>query len=103
MYSPVISELIDALRALPGVGPKSAQRMALQLLERNRKGAQRLAGALTNACEKIGHCESCRTLTEEAICLLIALRIKGEIKPRTKYRIKIKTIPQTRSILPKQI
>lgn len=72
MYSPVISELIDALRALPGVGPKSAQRMALQLLERNRKGAQRLAGALTNACEKIGHCESCRTLTEEAICHLCA-------------------------------
>lgn len=72
MYSPVISELIDALRALPGVGPKSAQRMALQLLERNRKGAQRLAGALTQACEKIGHCESCRTLTEEPICHLCA-------------------------------
>lgn len=78
MYSPVISELIDALRALPGVGPKSAQRMALQLLERNRKGAQRLVGALTQACEKIGHCESCRTLTEQPVCHLCASSRRSE-------------------------
>ena len=70
MYSPLISQLIESLRVLPGVGPKSAQRMALQLLERNQSGALRLAGALTQACEKVGRCESCRTLTEEAVCSL---------------------------------
>ncbi|HEY7773918.1 MAG TPA: recombination mediator RecR [Marinagarivorans sp.] len=70
MYSPLISQLIESLRVLPGVGPKSAQRMALQLLERNQKGALRLADALTQACEKVGHCESCRTLTEEPLCHL---------------------------------
>lgn len=70
MYSPLISQLIESLRVLPGVGPKSAQRMALQLLERNQSGAKRLADALTLACEKVGRCTSCRTLTEEEQCSL---------------------------------
>ncbi|WP_394203801.1 recombination mediator RecR [Marinagarivorans algicola] len=70
MYSPLISQLIESLRILPGVGPKSAQRMALQLLERNQAGAKRLADALMLACEKVGRCATCRTLTEESQCSL---------------------------------
>lgn len=70
MYSPLISQLIDALRILPGVGPKSAQRMALQLLERNKAGALRLAKTLEQACERVGRCQTCRTLTEEDQCSL---------------------------------
>lgn len=68
MFSPLIDELMSALRCLPGVGPKSAQRMALQLLERDREGAGRLALALSNAVEGVGRCRLCRTLTEQDIC-----------------------------------
>lgn len=71
-YSPLIDELIEALRCLPGVGPKSAQRMSFQLLERNRPGAQRLATALADAAEQVGHCRSCRTLTELEQCPICA-------------------------------
>lgn len=67
-FSPLIEELIQALRCLPGVGPKSAQRMALQLLERNRAGGARLSDVLARAMEQVGHCSSCRTLTEEDLC-----------------------------------
>ena len=72
MYSPLIDELIDALRCLPGVGPKSAQRMALQLLERDRKGAARLVQALNEAVEHVGRCQLCRTLTESEYCEICA-------------------------------
>ena len=64
----VLQNLVDALKILPGVGPKSAQRMALHLLERQRDGALRLADALREAVEKIGHCKRCRTLTELEVC-----------------------------------
>jgi recombination protein RecR len=67
-YSPLLQRLVDALRCLPGVGPKSAQRMAFQLLERNRPGALALAEALQAAAEGIGHCERCRMLTEGRLC-----------------------------------
>ncbi len=67
-HSPLIGRLIEALRALPGVGPKSAQRMAYHLLERDRPGARRLAEALVEAVEKVGHCRDCRTLTEAELC-----------------------------------
>lgn len=70
MYGPVIDELIEALRCLPGVGPKSAQRMALHLLERDRPGAERLAGSLNEASSKVGRCRSCRTLTENDRCAI---------------------------------
>lgn len=65
-----LEELIDALRCLPGVGPKSAQRMAYHLLQRDHAGAARLARALGNALELIHHCERCNTFTEEAVCTL---------------------------------
>jgi recombination protein RecR len=66
--SPLIEQLIQALKCLPGVGPKSAQRMAYHLLERDREGAITLADALKNAVEQVGHCDRCRTFTEAARC-----------------------------------
>ena len=69
-FSPLIRQLIDAFRVLPGVGQKTAQRMALQLLERDRSGGQRLAQALTQAMQGVGYCRSCRSLSEEEICHL---------------------------------
>lgn len=68
MSSPLIQQLIEAFRILPGVGPKSAQRMAYAILERQREGGKQLAWALSEALDKVGHCSSCRTLSEEAIC-----------------------------------
>jgi recombination protein RecR len=67
-----LQSLIDALRVLPGVGPKSAQRMAYHLLERDRDGALRLATAMTAAIERIRHCDQCNTFTEEPLCELCA-------------------------------
>ena len=67
-FSPLIRQLIEAFRVLPGVGQKTAQRMALQLLERDRSGGSRLAQALGQAMDGVGHCRSCRTLTEEELC-----------------------------------
>jgi recombination protein RecR len=69
---PLLDQLIGALRCLPGVGPKSAQRMALHLLERNREGGQHLASMLETAMERIGRCGICRNLTEEETCLICA-------------------------------
>lgn len=68
----LLDQLIDALRCLPGVGPKSAQRMAFYLLERDRPGASRLSRALQEAVEKIGNCQQCRTLSEDEICSICA-------------------------------
>lgn len=70
MFSPLIDQLVAALRCLPGVGPKSAQRMALHLLERNRPGAYTLAEALQAAAEAVQRCSQCRTLTEQSVCVL---------------------------------
>jgi recombination protein RecR len=63
-----LATLVQALKGLPGVGIKSAQRMAFQLLQNDRSTARQLAAALHNAVEKISHCESCHTLTEAALC-----------------------------------
>ena len=63
---------MEALRYLPGVGPRSAQRMTLHLLERNREGALKLAEALKAAAEGIGRCQQCRTLTENDLCEICA-------------------------------
>ena len=68
MYGHLIDQLIDALRCLPGVGAKSAQRMALQLLERDKAGASRLSEIIAEAVEKVGRCQECRTLTEHSLC-----------------------------------
>jgi recombination protein RecR len=66
--SVLLVQLIDALRCLPGVGPKTAQRMAFHLLERDRDGGKHLSATLLSAMERIGRCSRCRDLTEETIC-----------------------------------
>lgn len=65
---PAVEALIQALRCLPGVGPKSAQRMAFHLLERDREGGRVLSRALQEAMDRVGHCRSCRTFSEEDLC-----------------------------------
>lgn len=69
-YSPLLEQLIESLRCLPGVGRKSAQRMAFHLLERDRGGAKNLSGALGDAVDSIGHCSRCRMFTESDLCNL---------------------------------
>lgn len=71
-HPPLLARLVEALRCLPGVGPKSAQRMAFHLLERDREGGRRLAESLLEAMEKVGHCRSCRTLSETELCPMCA-------------------------------
>ncbi|WP_298829926.1 recombination mediator RecR [uncultured Piscinibacter sp.] len=63
-----LDALIEALRRLPGIGVKSAQRLAFHLLQHDREGAQRLAQALTAACASVRHCERCHTFTEAPVC-----------------------------------
>ncbi len=65
---PLLDQLIESLRCLPGVGPKSAQRMALHLLERDRDGGNQLSTVLEEAMERIGRCRICRNLTEQEVC-----------------------------------
>lgn len=65
---PSIEHLVEALRCLPGVGPKSAQRMAFHILERNRAGGLRLTQAISQALEKVHHCQQCRILSETELC-----------------------------------
>ena len=67
-YSPLLKQLVDALRCLPGVGQKSAQRMAFHLLQRDRDGAAELASRLSLSLEHIGNCRRCRMLTEDEVC-----------------------------------
>lgn len=67
-FSPLVAELMEALRCLPGVGPKSAQRMTFHLLQRERSAARRLGRALEAAAERVGECARCRILTEQPVC-----------------------------------
>lgn len=69
---PLLNQLIESLRCLPGVGPKTAQRMALHLLERNREGGTQLASVLAESMQKIGRCGQCRDLTELETCAICA-------------------------------
>jgi recombination protein RecR len=71
-FSPLIQSLVESLKILPGVGPKSAQRMAFHLLERNREGALQLSQTLHNAMEHVKHCEQCRTFCEKQLCDICA-------------------------------
>lgn len=68
MTDPVVQKLIDALRGLPGIGQKSAQRMTFHLLQHDRRGAVSLAQALLQAVDEIGHCERCHTFSRDRIC-----------------------------------
>ena len=71
-YSPLLQQLLQALRCLPGVGARTAQRMAFHLLERDREGARALASALNEGLERIGECECCRMFAEDALCWICA-------------------------------
>jgi recombination protein RecR len=71
-HSPHLARLIDALRTLPGVGPKSAQRMAFHLLQDGRPGARALAESLDGALQHVRRCQRCRMLTEESLCSICA-------------------------------
>ncbi|WP_416308053.1 recombination mediator RecR [Neptunicella sp. SCSIO 80796] len=77
-FSPLITELITSLKCLPGVGQKSAQRMAFHLLERNRPGALTLSQTLHNAMEHVHHCQQCRTFTESRLCEICADPVRGQ-------------------------
>lgn len=79
-FSPLITELITSLKCLPGVGAKSAQRMAFNLLERNREGALKLSEALHDAMEHVKHCEQCRTFTETRLCKICENPKRSESK-----------------------
>ncbi|MCL7930305.1 recombination mediator RecR [Halomonas llamarensis] len=69
-FSPLVEQLMEAFRVLPGVGPKTAQRMAMHLLERERDGGKRLATTIEQAIDEVGYCQRCRTLTEAELCAL---------------------------------
>ncbi len=69
-YSPLLVRLIDGLRCMPGIGQKSAQRIAFHLLERDRDGASGLSAALADAVDGIGHCSRCRMFTESELCTI---------------------------------
>ena len=73
-YSPLLIRLIDGLRCMPGVGQKSAQRIAFHLLERDRDGATGLSAALADAVSGIGHCSRCRMFTEHELCSICSTK-----------------------------
>lgn len=67
-FAPSLEQLIEALRCLPGVGNKSAQRMAFHMLQRDREGGRQLASRLADAVERVGHCSACRMFAEGKLC-----------------------------------
>jgi recombination protein RecR len=77
-YSPLLLRMIDALRCMPGVGRKSAQRIAFHLLERDRDGAASLSTALADAVKGIGHCRRCRMFTEHELCSICSASGRDE-------------------------
>ncbi len=77
-YSPLLVKMIDALRCMPGVGRKSAQRIAFHLLERDRDGATALAAALQEAVSGIGHCKQCRMFSEHDLCSICSASGRDE-------------------------
>jgi len=77
-FSPLLVQLIDALRCMPGVGRKSAQRIAFHLLERDRDGASHLSAALSQAVQGIGHCKRCRMLSEHELCSICSASGRDE-------------------------
>ncbi len=74
----LLGQLIQNLCCLPGVGPKTAQRMAFYLLQRDRNGARSLAETILQAIDKIGHCQQCRTLTEHSLCEICADSLRDD-------------------------
>ncbi len=77
-YSPMLVRLIDTLKCMPGIGQKSAQRIAFHLLERERDGALAMSAALKDAVEQIGHCKRCRMFTEDELCSICSASGRDE-------------------------
>ncbi len=77
-YSPLLVRLIDTLCCMPGIGRKSAQRIAFHLLERDRDGARKLADAMSEAVDRIGHCKRCRMFTESELCDICSAPARDE-------------------------
>ncbi|PCJ17036.1 MAG: recombination protein RecR [Gammaproteobacteria bacterium] len=77
-FSLALGELVEALQILPGVGPKSAQRIALNLLERNRDQGLYLASKIESAMTRVTHCSQCRNYTEETLCVICASKTRNE-------------------------
>ena len=71
-FTPRLQQLLSALRCLPGVGPKSAQRIAFHLLDKDRNGAGALVGALQTALDQVGLCQRCRMFAEDTLCPICA-------------------------------
>ena len=94
--SPLLTQLMEALRCLPGVGPKSAQRMAFTLLQRDRSGGMRLAQALTRAMSEIGHCADCRTFTEQDVCNICSNPRRKETVKSAWWRVRRTSTPLSR-------
>lgn len=94
--SPLLTQLMEALRCLPGVGPKSAQRMAFTLLQRDRSGGMRLAQALTRAMSEIGHCADCRTFTEQEVCNICSNPRRQETVKSVWWRVRRTSTPLSR-------
>jgi recombination protein RecR len=77
-FSPLLEEILRTLRCLPGVGSRTAQRMAFHLLERDRDGARALVEALAVGLDRIGECEQCRMLAEDPLCWICAAKDRNE-------------------------
>lgn len=77
-FTPLVQQLINQLRCLSGVGPKSAQRIAFQLLERNREAGLSLAKIMAQALVEVGHCEGCRTFSENPLCAICMDQSRNE-------------------------
>lgn len=93
-----LDQLIDALRCLPGVGPKSAQRMAYHLLQRDRKGGQNLSITLDKALQVIGHCQRCNTFSDTELCPLCSAENRDNSKLCVlEMPTDLMTLEQTRS------
>lgn len=93
-----LDELVQALRCLPGVGPKSATRMAYHLLQRDHEGARRLAASLGGALERVRHCTRCNTFTEDEVCGICASpRRDGSVLCVVESPADLLVMEQTRS------
>ncbi|OHV10258.1 recombination mediator RecR [Kushneria phosphatilytica] len=77
-FSPLVEQLLESLRVLPGVGPRTAQRMALHLLERDREGGMRLSQIMAEALDRVGYCRRCRNLTEQPLCSICEERRRSD-------------------------
>lgn len=94
--SPLLTQLMEALRCLPGVGPKSAQRMVFTLLQRDRSGGMRLAQALTRAMSEIGHCADCRTFTNRKSVTSVRIRVVRKTVKSAWWRVRRTFTPLSR-------